>query len=126
MGKTWKFPPSFSRGSSGPAMTEGAEELSQSVSLLLHTAPGERFLVPGYGFDWRELVFENANGRSASAFNPDYVKARLNDLFALYENRVEATEVEIRAEQLAGTVTLHLALLVRETGETLHLTESFR
>ena len=126
MSAAWKFPLSFSQLSSGPAMIGGDAELTQSVAVLLQTLPGERFLVPGFGFNWRELVFEPANWLSASLFNPDYVRARINDVLDVYENRVELEEVQVTAAPLDGTVTLDLVLRVRASGDLLTLRQQFR
>ena len=126
MSDAWKFPLSFSGLVPGPAMIEGEDELAQSVALLLQTLPGERFLVPGFGFNWRELVFEPANGLSASLFNPDYVRARINDVLDVHENRVELEEAQIAADPLDGTVVLDLVLRVKASGDLLTLRQQFR
>lgn len=125
MPESWKFPLSFSRLVSGPAMAGGDAELEQSVAVLLQTLPGERFLVPGFGFNWRELVFEPSNGLSASLFNPAYVRTRINDVLDVHENRVELEEVQVTAGAMDGAVTLDLVFRIKASGELFTLRQQF-
>lgn len=122
---SWNFPPSFARISKAVRMTNEDNDILQSVSILLNTAPGERFLVPKYGFDWSELLFESANGLSNTIFNSEYLRQRLSDTFAIFESRVELASVIITPEAHEGKVALELLLKVKTTGKELYLQQNF-
>lgn len=107
-------------------MVENEPDIAQSVQVLLLTTPGERFLVPDYGFDWNDLLFEPANGLSASIFNPEYLKQRLSGVFSVFEPRVDLEEVQVEAHGHEGRVNLDLVLRVKETGKLLRLEQSIR
>ncbi len=49
LGRGWSFPPSFARTSASVDMVSGAEDIQQSLWILLSTSIGERIMVPAYG-----------------------------------------------------------------------------
>lgn len=121
MPASWNFPPSFAQADEATRMTDEDSDILQSIQVLLNTAPGERFLVPEYGFDWSELLFEPANGLSNTIFNPEYLRHRLGDTFAVFEPRVELANVIVTPEPHEGRVSLELLLKVKATGKDLWL-----
>ena len=121
MNNSWISPPSFEKNSNAMRMVSEETDIAQSVATLLRTTPGERFLVPEYGFSWQELLFEPVGGQSNSLFNPEYLKRRLGDAFANFEPRVELEEVQISGEPHDGKVTLDLVLRVKSTGKLLRI-----
>ncbi|WP_051257914.1 GPW/gp25 family protein [Desulfovibrio cuneatus] len=121
MNTSWLFPPSFNKSSDAARTVSEEPDIAQSVAILLQTAPGERFLLPEYGVDWHELLFEAAGGHSNSLFNPEYLKHRLGDTLAVFEPRVELEEVQVTGEPHEGKVTLDLVLRVKATGKLLRM-----
>ncbi|MFT4300895.1 MAG: GPW/gp25 family protein [Desulfovibrio sp.] len=121
MTPSWHFPLSFRKSSDATRTVSEEPDIAQSVGILLQTSPGERFLLPEYGFDWHELLFEASGGRSNSLFNPEYLKHRLGDTLAVFEPRVELEEVQVTGEPLEGKVTLDLVLRVKSTGKLLRM-----
>ena len=119
MPPSWHFPPSFSKAADAVRLVSEAPDILQSVAMLLQTAPGERFLVPEYGFDWHELLFEPASGLSNTVFNPEYLRQRLGDVLAVFEPRAELLEVHPSGEPVEGKVTLDLVLRDKTTGKRL-------
>lgn len=124
MTTSWNFPPSFARANEATDMTNEDSDILQSVNVLLNTAPGERFLVPEYGFDWSDLLFEPANGLSNTLFNAEYLRQRLGDTLAVFEPRVELTSVDVTPKAHEGQVSLELLLRVKATGKELWLHQS--
>jgi uncharacterized protein len=57
LGRGWSFPPSFTRGPAGVEMVSGAEDITQSLRILLATSLGERIMVPDYGCALAPLLF---------------------------------------------------------------------
>ena len=58
LGTGWAFPPTFTPVSHLNEMVSGAEDIEQSLTLLLSTLPGERVMQPRYGCDLTPVLFE--------------------------------------------------------------------
>ena len=58
LGTGWSFPPTFIRASRGVKMTSGEEDIDRSLEILLSTSLGERVMLPEYGANMEELLFE--------------------------------------------------------------------
>ena len=67
LGRGWSFPPTFDRKVGGVQMLEHEDDIASSLHILLSTARGERIMVPQYGCNMDELVFENLDMVSAIA-----------------------------------------------------------
>ena len=63
LGRGWSFPPTFDRDIPGVRMLEQEADVVSSLHILLSTARGERIMVPQYGCNLEELVFENLDTR---------------------------------------------------------------
>ncbi len=60
LGRGWSFPPAFNPQSSpkSVAMTAGLADIECSLHILLTTRPGERLMVPDFGCDLQDMLFE--------------------------------------------------------------------
>ena len=58
LGTGWAFPPAFTPVSRANQMVSGAEDIEQSLTILLSTLPGERVMQPRYGCDLTPVLFE--------------------------------------------------------------------
>jgi len=58
LGRGWSFPPAFTRGGAGVEMVSGAQDIQQSLQILLGTVPGERVLQEPFGCDLQSQVFQ--------------------------------------------------------------------
>ena len=63
LGRGWSFPPTFSRARGGVEMLEDEADIASSLEILLTTALGERTMLPQYGCNLDELVFESLDTR---------------------------------------------------------------
>ena len=59
LGRGWSFPPEFNRTSGEVTLVSEDEDIQESLSILLTTAPGERVMNPAYGCGLKLLTFEN-------------------------------------------------------------------
>ena len=57
-GQGWSFPPLFSSSSSGPDMLTGQALIEQTISTVLNTRIGERLLVPNFGSNLSDFIFQ--------------------------------------------------------------------
>ena len=61
LGTGWSFPPTFDRESGQVEMVSDLADISQSLDILLSTSLGERVMVPDYGCNLDDYMFESLN-----------------------------------------------------------------
>ena len=61
LGRGWAFPVSFGNQGRNVAMAESEEDIRQSLSILFSTRPGERIMVPDYGCNLQDYLFETVD-----------------------------------------------------------------
>jgi len=121
LGRGWSFPPSFSRESATTGMVSGADDILQSLWILLSTAPGERTLVPDYGCALWRMVFENLDVTLMTRMQDIVERAILN-----WEPRVRVDSVVIEADpEIAGLVRINVEYTIRVTNTRSNLVYPF-
>jgi phage baseplate assembly protein W len=88
LGNGWSFPPRFEGG--GMVMTADEADIHASLEILFGTAPGERFLVPKYGIDMHELMFE-----PLSTTMRTLLLDRVRTAILIYEPRIKLLNLQI-------------------------------
>ena len=63
LGRGWSFPPSFDAFNARVEMLEQEADIASSLEILLSTRPGERLMLPQYGCNLDELLFETLDTR---------------------------------------------------------------
>src|SRR6476620_302056 len=58
LGTGWSFPPAFTQGGADVALVSGAEDIQQSLQILLSTRLGERVMQDEFGCDLHGVLFE--------------------------------------------------------------------
>lgn len=69
LGTGWAFPPSFDRVNHRIRLVSDAEDIAQSIRLILRTTPGERIMQPTYGCHLSRLVFEKVDAAMIAELN---------------------------------------------------------
>ncbi|MEO6086112.1 MAG: GPW/gp25 family protein [Umezawaea sp.] len=113
LGRGWSFPPSFDRAVGGVRMLEREDDVASSLHILLSTARGERIMVPQYGCNMDELVFENLDTRMRTLMADKITSAIL-----YHESRIDLERVEVNndpVEALEGRILIGVTYRVRET-----------
>lgn len=109
LGRGWSFPPQFAV--SGVAMVSDVASISQSLYILLHTAPGERPMLPDYGSGLHELVFREMNAELLGE-----VKARVESAVRKWEPRIELMSVAATANSgETGRIDIEIAYKIPQT-----------
>ncbi|MEO8602752.1 MAG: GPW/gp25 family protein [bacterium] len=125
IGTGWSFPPRFVAGT-GEAlgrveMTSGREDIESSLHLLFGTAPGERFLVPEYGLDMRELLFE-----PLSTTRRTLLENRIRIAILVYEPRILLRGLRIDTGRAAdGALFVEVEYEIRATNSRYNLVIPF-
>ncbi|WP_051640109.1 GPW/gp25 family protein [Cellulomonas sp. URHE0023] len=113
LGRGWSFPPTFDRSVGGVRMLEGEDDVASSLQILLSTSRGERIMVPQYGCNLDELMFENLDTRMRTL-----MEDKISSAILYHEPRIDLERVEVEndpTETLAGRVLIGVTYRVRET-----------
>ena len=130
LGTGWSFPPRFAKGAapSDPdttagfvEMTTGVEDIEASLRILFRTAVGERFLVPTYGLDMHEMLFD-----SVSTTTTTYLEERIKTAILVHEPRISLLSLRIdTSRQPEGILLVALDYAVRATNSRYNLVFPF-
>jgi phage baseplate assembly protein W len=111
LGRGWGFPPRFNQADGSVEMTRGHEDIEKSLEILLGTRKGERVLLPDYGCNLDEMVFEAFN-ESVKTYLADMVKSAI----LYHEPRIEPLQVIIDDAFInEGRIMIEVEYLVRAT-----------
>ncbi|MDI1478921.1 GPW/gp25 family protein [Polyangium sp. y55x31] len=121
LGVGFGFPPEFVWERGEARMVSGEEDIQQSLRILFGTTRGERFLVPTYGLDMRELVFE-ATSTTTRSLLADRIKVAI----LIHEPRIELLSLRVDAlDANAGSVLVSIEYAIRTTNSRYNLVFPF-
>jgi phage baseplate assembly protein W len=90
LGTGWSFPVHFDKANARMQMVSDAEDIKQSIRIILGTAPGERIMQPEFGCNLRSLLFERSDSSLVARLNHLIYHALLN-----FEPRINFLEAEL-------------------------------
>lgn len=109
VGTGWSFPPEFLPVEHSTKLSDGREDIEESLRILLSTLPGERVMRPKYGCDLTPLLFEPLTTTLGSIME-DKVKTSLY----YHEPRIEPISVRLTlAEAVEGRVLIEIDYRIR-------------
>jgi phage baseplate assembly protein W len=102
-------------------MTTGQEDIDRSLEILLSTALGERVMLPNYGSNMEELLFEPIDtGLQTLIFD------RINTAILYYEPRIEVEDILLDTERVnEGVLIITIAYRVRATNSRFNFVYPF-
>ena len=111
LGRGWSFPPTFNRARPGVDMLEDEMDIASSLEILLSTALGERTMLPQYGCNLDELVFESLDTRMKTL-----MADKVETAILYYEPRIETESVLLDdSRQLEGVILIEVTYRVKST-----------
>lgn len=111
LGRGWAFPPVFDVENGMVTLTEGKEDIQQSLYILLSTALGERVMRADFGCNLKTFQFEPMN----TAFRA-YMRDIVYKAMVLHEPRIKVDEISIiDDEHLEGKLRIHVAYRIRSS-----------
>jgi phage baseplate assembly protein W len=113
LGRGWSFPPTFDRTVGGVRMLEHEADVASSLHILLSTARGERIMVPQYGCNLDELVFENLDTRMRTL-----MQDKIETAILYHEPRIVLERVQVEDDPsvgLEGRVVIGVTYRVKAT-----------
>lgn len=111
LGRGWSFPPTFTRTPSGVEMLEEEKDIASSLEVLLTTARGERVMLPQYGCNLDELLFESLDTRTKTL-----MADKVESAILYHEPRIELESVRLDdSSELEGVVLIEVTYRVKKT-----------
>jgi len=114
LGTGWSFPPEFDRETGFPEMVSAVEDIEQSLNILLSTSLGERVMLPDYGCDLNDYLFESLNSSVIG-----YIKNRVKNAILFYEPRINAEKIDVTGDDstdlLDGKFTISIEYTIPGT-----------
>jgi phage baseplate assembly protein W len=111
LGRGWSFPPTFDRNLASVDMLEQEADIASSLEILLSTAQGERVMLPQYGCNLEELVFESLDTRMKTL-----MADKVESAILYHEPRIELESVRLDdSREIEGVVLIEVSYRVKAT-----------
>jgi phage baseplate assembly protein W len=111
LGRGWSFPPTFDANFAGVSMLEQEADIASSLEILLSTRQGERVMLPQYGCNLDELLFENLDTRIKTL-----IADKIESAILYHEPRVTLENVDLtETDSLEGIVLIKIIYRVKTT-----------
>lgn len=111
LGKGWSFPPSFDNHLNSVKMVSEEEDIKESLQILLTTKLGERVMLPEYGCNLDEFLFEGLT-ITVKTYITDLIKTSV----LYFEARINLHSVDIsESNNLEGIMMIRLEYTVKTT-----------
>ena len=111
IGRGWSFPPEFNPNSGTVEMLDQEADIASSLGVLLQTARGERVMLPQYGCNLDELIFENLDTRMKTLMTD-----KIESAILYHEPRIELEKVTLDdSGELEGVILIEIVYRVRTT-----------
>lgn len=111
LGTGWGFPPEFRIHQQDIKMISDEEDIESSLHILLSTRLGERVMLPDYGCNLDELLFEGLNRTLIT-----YVTELIETAILYHEPRIDVVRIDIsESDPLQGKLIIEIDYRVRAT-----------
>ncbi|SRR6266700_3466343 len=111
LGTGWSFPPSFDPVNHRVRLISDAEDIAESIRIILGTIPGERIMQPEFGCALKKLVFEKIDTRFIAELNHLIYHALLE-----FEPRVNFIDaVILKRDELDGIIHIQVSYSIVTT-----------
>lgn len=121
LGRGWRFPPRFLGAGAEVETAVGAEDIHQSLRILLTTRLGERVMRPDFGCALDGLVFEEADRSLVNR-----ITAAITDAILYHETRIRVGDVSVEeSADEPGLLLIRVAYTIRTTNSRYNLVFPF-
>lgn len=119
LGTGWAFPVGVD-ALGGARMASAADDIRQSVRIILETTPGERVMRPDFGSGLHALVFE-----PMTATLDALVRHRVEEALVTWEPRIDSITVAVTRDAPNGRLMIEITYRVRATNTFYNLVYPF-
>lgn len=121
LGRGWSFPPTFSVGGGDVEMVSNAEDIQQSLRILLGTTQGERVMQESFGCDLRGLLFEEGDQWLIAR-----IERMIRDAISSHEPRVALDDVKVNGQDVrGGALRVSIRYTIRGTNSRFNMVFPF-
>jgi len=121
LGTGWNFPPTFTRGGADVEVVSGAEDIHQSLQILLSTQLGERPMLEDFGCDLNSVLFAEVN---QSLINT--LTSMVTNAILYYEPRIKMEKLDVsESETQQGLVLISIEYTIRSTNSRFNMVYPF-
>jgi phage baseplate assembly protein W len=121
IGRGWSFPPHFNVDKGTVEMLEQEADIASSLEILLGTVRGERIMLPQYGCNLDELVFECLDTRMKTLMTD-----KIESAILYHEPRIELEKVSLDdSRELEGIILIEIIYRVKTTNSRFNFVYPF-
>jgi uncharacterized protein len=120
LGKGWSFPPEFIKSTKTTMMSSDANDIKESLEILLSTKIGERMMNPKYGCDLGVFVFDTFNVGTET-----YMKDIIKTAILNHETRIKLDDVGFSYNKGKNVVFIDLQFTIRNTNSRSNMVYPF-
>ena len=121
LGTGWSFPPTFSKGGATIEMVSGAEDIHQSLQILLSTSLGERVMQEDYGCDLTATLFEEIDQNLVNS-----ITSIISNGILYHEPRIILNKLDIsESETQQGLLLISITYTIRGTNSRFNMVYPF-
>ena len=111
LGQGWAFPPSFDQMHAPTEMVSEEEDIRQSLTILMSTRKGERFLQPEYGVGFYDMICHNMDLTARTQ-----LKAAIKEAVLYFEPRITLEDILLdMTDEYNGILRIELLYTIRLT-----------
>ncbi len=110
LGKGWSFPPEFEKETGSVKMLTDEKDINSSLEILFSTSVGERIMLPKYGANLRDHLFDPVDN-SMKAYIKDLIKTAI----LYFEPRIQLDDITLTAKNEEGLIEITLDYTIRTT-----------
>lgn len=120
LGQGWGFPVGLAADDEVRLVAD-AEDIRQSIIIILETDPGERVMRPDFGAGLRRLLFEPINTSTLTL-----IQYRVEQALVTFEPRIDVQQVTVSAQDAAlGILAIEIDYTIRATNTFYNLVYPF-
>jgi uncharacterized protein len=121
LGTGWSFPPAFTAGGADVVLASGAEDIHQSLQILLSTQLKERVMQDEFGCDLNYLLFEEIDQSLVNTLT-----RMVTDAILYHEPRITLNSLDIsESESLQGLLLISIEYTIRSTNSRFNMVYPF-
>jgi len=121
LGRGWKFPIEVDKATGRIRMSDGEEDIRESIRIILGTSKGERMMRPEFGCELRDFVFGVTDITTLRL-----LENKIKESITIWEPRVEDVKVEVALDDdIPGKLNISITYMVRSTNNLFNLVYPF-
>lgn len=121
LGTGWGFPPTFDNSLNQVKTSSDEQDIDESLQILLSTRLGERVMVPKYGCNLDELLF-NPLDLTMKTYISDLIRTAI----LYHEPRIDVNKIDYnQGDELQGELLIIIDYTVRATNSRMNMVYPF-